>query len=38
MQYLTVFQKNVVGTFTYEKSYGIEGKENGKENFCYDLF
>lgn len=37
MQYLTVFQENIVGTFTYEKTYTIEGKENGKGNFCYHL-
>lgn len=37
MQYLIIFQENIVGTFTNEKSYAIEGKENGKDNFCYDL-
>lgn len=37
MQYLIVFQENIVRTFTYKKSYATEGKENGKENFCCGL-
>lgn len=37
MQYLIVFQENIVRIFTYEKSYAIEGRENGKDNFSYGL-
>lgn len=37
MQYLIVFQENTLRTFTYEKSYATEGKENGKETFCCGL-
>lgn len=36
-EYLIVFQENIVRTLTYEKSYEIEGKENGKGNFCCNL-
>lgn len=35
MQFLLVFQENVMGTFTYKTSYAIEGKENGREKLCY---
>lgn len=37
MKYLIAFPENIVRTFIYEKSYAIEGKEHGKENFCNGL-
>lgn len=34
-QYLIVFQEKIVRTLTYEKTYELEGKENGRGNFCF---